>query len=63
MEVQDYVDAINNPSWQRDPKIVIGPRDSAPWMLEAQYHFTVRPVPPGTRATEVVPSEGQEFMG
>jgi aldose 1-epimerase len=47
MEVQDYIDAVNNPSWQRDPRIAIGPKDTSPYMFEAQYAFTTRPVPPG----------------
>jgi aldose 1-epimerase len=51
LEVQDWIDAINNPSWQRDPKIVAGPKDTQPWILEAQYAFNTRPVLPGTRGT------------
>jgi aldose 1-epimerase len=41
MEVQDWIDGINNPAWQREPKQVIGPA-TVPYELEATYDFFVK---------------------
>jgi len=40
MEVQDYIDGINNPSWFREEKQIFGPGDD-PYVLRARYHFSV----------------------
>lgn len=40
MEVQDWIDAINQPEWQRDKKQIFGPEDP-PYILEAIYKFSV----------------------
>lgn len=40
MEVQDWIDAINQPEWQRDKKQIFGPGDE-PYVLEAAYVFSV----------------------
>ncbi|KAF2757702.1 galactose mutarotase-like protein [Pseudovirgaria hyperparasitica] len=40
MEVEDWIDAINQPEWQRDAKNIFGPGDPA-YTLEAVYKFTV----------------------
>jgi len=45
MEVQDWIDGINNPAWLRDVKQVIGP-GAAPYELEATYAFSAGPPPP-----------------
>ena len=42
LEVQDWIDGINNPAWMRLPKQVIGP-NTAPYTLEATYSFSVTP--------------------
>lgn len=39
MEVQDWIDAINRPEWQREKYQIFGP-DSAPYTLEAAYVFS-----------------------
>ncbi|EUC35197.1 hypothetical protein COCCADRAFT_91505 [Bipolaris zeicola 26-R-13] len=39
MEVQDWIDAINQPEWQREKYQIFGP-DSAPYTLEAAYVFS-----------------------
>ena len=41
MEVQDYIDGINNPAWQRDVKQIFGPNDPE-YSLEAVYKFSVK---------------------
>jgi len=40
MEVEDWIDAINQPEWQRDNKQIYGPEDP-PYVLEAIYKFSV----------------------
>ena len=40
LEVQDYIDGINNPSWMRGPKQIFGPGGD-PYLLRARYHFSV----------------------
>lgn len=38
MEVEDWIDAINQPEWQR--KQIYGPADE-PYVLEAVYKFSL----------------------
>lgn len=38
MEVEDWIDGINHPEWQRD-KQIFGPEDD-PYVLEATYRFS-----------------------
>lgn len=40
LEVQDYIDGINNPAWFRGKKQVFGPGDG-PYVLRARYTFSV----------------------
>jgi len=40
MEVEDWIDAINQPEWQRSKKNIFGPDDD-PYVLEAIYSFSV----------------------
>ncbi|KAK4969862.1 hypothetical protein LTR66_011638 [Elasticomyces elasticus] len=40
MEVEDWIDAINQPEWQRNKKQIFGPGDD-PYVLEATYEFSV----------------------
>jgi len=40
MEVEDWIDAINQPEWQRDKKNIFGPGDD-PYVLEARYSFSI----------------------
>ncbi|OJD31295.1 aldose 1-epimerase [Diplodia corticola] len=40
MEVEDWIDGINQPEWQRDSKQIFGPEDP-PYVLEAIYKFSV----------------------
>lgn len=40
MEVEDYIDAINQPEWQRSKKQIFGPEDD-PYVLQASYRFSV----------------------
>ncbi|KAG6359812.1 hypothetical protein INS49_010865 [Diaporthe citri] len=40
MEVEDWIDAINQPEWQRDKKNIFGPGDD-PYVLQASYRFSV----------------------
>jgi aldose 1-epimerase len=40
MEVEDWIDAINQPEWQRSKKQIFGPGDD-PYVLEAIYSFSV----------------------
>jgi len=37
LEVEDWIDGINNPAWQR--KQIYGPSDE-PYFLEASYKFS-----------------------
>jgi len=39
MEVQDWIDAINHPEWQRETRQIFGPADPA-FTLEADYVFS-----------------------
>lgn len=39
MEVEDWIDAINQPEWQREKKHIFGPNDPA-YTLEASYKFS-----------------------
>lgn len=39
MEVEDWIDAINQPEWQRDRKQIFGPQDDQ-YVLEAIYKFS-----------------------
>ncbi|QDS67760.1 hypothetical protein FKW77_006309 [Venturia effusa] len=41
MEVEDWIDAINQPEWQRDSEQIFGPDDD-PYSLEATYQFSVK---------------------
>lgn len=38
MEVEDWIDAINQPEWQRSKRQIFGPMDDA-YVLEATYDF------------------------
>jgi aldose 1-epimerase len=40
LEVQDYIDGINNPAWGRIDKQVYGP-GSDPYVLQVRHKFTV----------------------
>lgn len=40
MEVEDWIDAINQPEWQREKRNIYGPGD-APYVLEATYSFSL----------------------
>jgi aldose 1-epimerase len=40
LEVQDWIDAINQPEWQREKRQIFGPGDE-PYVLEARYEFSV----------------------
>lgn len=40
MEVEDWIDAINQPEWQRGKKQVFGPGDD-PYVLQASYRFSI----------------------
>lgn len=40
MEVEDYIDAINQPEWNRDKKQIFGPGGD-PYVLQARYRFSV----------------------
>lgn len=40
MEVEDWIDGINNPEWGRDSRQIFGPGDS-PYLLQAIYKFSV----------------------
>lgn len=39
MEVQDWIDAINQPEWQRESRQIFGP-NSPTYTLEADYVFS-----------------------
>jgi aldose 1-epimerase len=41
MEVQDWIDAINNPEWQRESRNIFGP-NSPTYTLEADYVFSTQ---------------------
>ncbi|KAK5153555.1 hypothetical protein LTR04_006173 [Oleoguttula sp. CCFEE 6159] len=40
MEVEDWIDAINQPEWQRSKRNIFGPGDD-PYVLQASYNFSV----------------------
>ncbi|TVY44533.1 putative aldose 1-epimerase [Lachnellula occidentalis] len=40
MEVEDYIDGINQPEWGRDKKQIFGPGDD-PFVLQATYKFSL----------------------
>lgn len=40
MEVEDWIDGINNPQWNRTDKQIFGP-DDGPYVLRARYDFSV----------------------
>ncbi len=40
MEVQDWIDGINQPEWQRDKRQIWGPEDGV-YSVEAHYVFSV----------------------
>jgi len=40
MEVEDWIDGINNPEWGRDSRQIFGPGDD-PYVLEATYNFSL----------------------
>jgi len=40
MEVEDWIDAINQPEWQREKRQIYGPGDD-PYVLEAVYNFSL----------------------
>lgn len=40
MEVEDWIDAINQPEWQRSKKQIFGPGDD-PYVLQAIYKFSI----------------------
>ena len=40
MEVEDWIDAINQPEWQRSKRQIFGPGDD-PYVLEAVYKFSL----------------------
>ncbi|GAB7354990.1 hypothetical protein MBLNU459_g5602t1 [Dothideomycetes sp. NU459] len=40
MEVEDWIDAINQPEWQRSKRQIYGPGDDA-YVLEATYNFSL----------------------
>ncbi len=40
LEVEDWIDAINQPEWGRDSLQIYGPADG-PYTLEATYKFSV----------------------
>lgn len=40
MEVEDWIDAINQPEWQRSRRNIFGPGDD-PYVLEATYNFSL----------------------
>jgi aldose 1-epimerase len=41
LEVEDWIDAINQPEWQRGKKQIFGP-DDPEYCLEATYRFSVK---------------------
>lgn len=40
MEVEDWIDGINQPEWQRGKRQIFGPGDD-PYVLQATYKFSV----------------------
>ena len=40
LEVEDWIDGINNPQWGRDPYQIFGPANG-PYVLEARYGFSL----------------------
>lgn len=44
MEVEDWIDAINQPEWQRASRQIYGP-DTDPYVLQASYQFSLNTAP------------------
>lgn len=40
IEVEDWIDGINNPQWGRDSRQIFGPTDEA-YSLQATYNFSL----------------------
>ncbi len=40
LEVEDWIDGINQPEWQRSKKQIFSPGDD-PYVLQASYRFSV----------------------
>lgn len=40
LEVEDWIDAINQPAWQREDKHIFGPGGD-PYVLQASYVFSI----------------------
>lgn len=40
MEVEDWIDGINQPEWGRQKRQIFGPGDD-PYVLQARYDFSV----------------------
>lgn len=40
LEVEDYIDAINQPEWGRSKRQIYGPGDD-PYVLQASYRFSL----------------------
>lgn len=40
MEVEDWIDSINQPSWDRSKRNIFGPGDD-PYVLQASYRFSI----------------------
>ena len=43
LEVEDWIDGINQPEWGREKRQIFGPEDD-PYVLEAVYKFSVNNV-------------------
>ncbi|KAK8188152.1 galactose mutarotase-like domain-containing protein [Phyllosticta capitalensis] len=52
MEVEDWIDSINQPEWQREKKNIFGP-ETDPYVLQAEYRFTVGGKGASSRKTEL----------
>ncbi|KAK7542939.1 galactose mutarotase-like domain-containing protein [Phyllosticta citricarpa] len=52
MEVEDWIDSINQPEWQREKKNIFGP-ETDPYVLQAEYRFTVGGNGATSRKTEL----------
>ena len=40
LEVQDWIDGINHPEWEREKRQIFGPADD-PYVLQATYEFSL----------------------
>jgi len=47
LEVQDYIDGINQPEWKREGKQIFEPGGD-PYVLQASYRFSVNSTKAGT---------------